>query len=222
MVNERVRGETLSCAWPTMSTADKTRMARQTAEYLGQLRELQSSRTESLGDPVYSAYLFCNDFGISHRPFSTDEELWEEMVKSLKHVHFWLSSRCETDEVGGWWVRFCPRLTTSTFLARVISTLMIRYYKRHQGKHLRPLSHRGDGYMGAETCIGAIVCSVCTNDRSSRRTLLPRWQYIQRLLPLDVMYNPPHPKNLSLSQNIYEKPLECKRSMYQKTKDVRR
>lgn len=100
MVNERVRGETLSCAWPTMSTADKTRVARQTAEYLGQLRELQSSRTESLGDPVYSAYLFCNDFGISHRPFFTDEELWEEMIKSLKHVHFWLSSRCETDEVG--------------------------------------------------------------------------------------------------------------------------
>ena len=87
MVNERVKGDTLSSAWPTMTEGDRARVTRQTAEYLSQLRELHSDRIQSLdGDPVYSAFLFRDEFGTPHGPFCTDEELWNEMAKALKDV----------------------------------------------------------------------------------------------------------------------------------------
>lgn len=38
------------------------------------------------GNPVYSAILFPNAYGIPHGPLSSDNEVWEEMTKPSKHV----------------------------------------------------------------------------------------------------------------------------------------
>lgn len=87
LLTKRIQGETLDAAWPTMTTADKERVAKQTAEYLLQLRQLQSSKMQSLGgQPLYSAFLFPNGYGVPNGPLSSDDELWEEMTKSLHMV----------------------------------------------------------------------------------------------------------------------------------------
>ncbi|KAB8206048.1 kinase-like domain-containing protein [Aspergillus parasiticus] len=84
LLTKRIQGRPLSEAWPTMSETDKERVAKQTAEYVTQLRELQSSKLESLGgQQLYSAFLFPNGYGIGHGPFSSDDELWAEMSLSL-------------------------------------------------------------------------------------------------------------------------------------------
>jgi aminoglycoside phosphotransferase len=87
MLTERICGEPLNVVWPTLSTADRERIAKQTAEYLLELRELQSLQMQSLdGGPIYSAFLFPNGYGVPHGPLSSDDELWGEMVKSLEKV----------------------------------------------------------------------------------------------------------------------------------------
>ncbi|CAG8026200.1 unnamed protein product [Penicillium salamii] len=86
-IMNRMKGQPLSEAWPTMSQTDKERVASQTAEYLKQLQELHSDRMESLGgQPLYDAFLFPPKYGVGHGPFSSDDELWAEMSKSLTHV----------------------------------------------------------------------------------------------------------------------------------------
>lgn len=81
LLTRRIQGQPLSELWPTMSWADKERVAKQTAEYLMQLRELRSDRMESIGgQPLYSAFLFPNGYGIGHGPISSDDELWAEML----------------------------------------------------------------------------------------------------------------------------------------------
>lgn len=87
MITKRIHGQTLEAAWPIMSTDEKERVAKETAEYLLQLRSLQSPQMQSLnGQPLYSAFLFQNDYGISHGPLSSDDELWKEMEKALEKV----------------------------------------------------------------------------------------------------------------------------------------
>jgi len=87
MISERVQGEPLSTAWPKMTITERQRVAMQTADYLGQLRKLQSNRIETLGgEPVYSAFLFPVGYGVPHGPLSTDDELWNELAKALKGV----------------------------------------------------------------------------------------------------------------------------------------
>lgn len=50
----RISGEPLSQAWSKLSTDEKDRIAKQTAEYLQQLRKLQSDNIQSLGGrPVF-------------------------------------------------------------------------------------------------------------------------------------------------------------------------
>lgn len=84
MISRRIRGEPLSAVWASMSTAERERVACQTAEFLRQLRPLHSPQMQSLqGRPIYSAFLFPDTYGIPHGPFSSDDELWEEMAKSL-------------------------------------------------------------------------------------------------------------------------------------------
>lgn len=84
---KRVRGEPLSSLWATMPTRDKERVAKQTAEYLIQLRQLHSPRMQSLGgQPLYSVFLFPTGYGLPHGPFSSDDELWSEMAMALKGV----------------------------------------------------------------------------------------------------------------------------------------
>lgn len=87
MLTERICAEPLNVVWPTLSIADRERIAEQTAKYLLELRELQSPQMQSLdGGPIYSAFLFLNGYGAPHGPFSSDDELWGEMVKSLENV----------------------------------------------------------------------------------------------------------------------------------------
>lgn len=87
LFTERIQGQSLDAAWPTMTTVDKERVAMQTAEYILQLRKLQSPQMQSLDEqPVYSAFLFPNGYGVPHGPLSSDDELWNEMDKALGKV----------------------------------------------------------------------------------------------------------------------------------------
>jgi hypothetical protein len=84
---KRIQGHPLNEVWSTLCGADKERIAKQTAEYLIQLRTLHSSRMESLnGQPLYNAFLFINDYGIGHGPLSSGDELWAEMSLALTNV----------------------------------------------------------------------------------------------------------------------------------------
>lgn len=87
IITKRIRGEPLSAVWGSMSTAERDRVAKQTADFLLQLRQLRSPRMQSLGGrPIFSAFLFPNGYGLPHGPLSSDDELWEEMTKSWKGV----------------------------------------------------------------------------------------------------------------------------------------
>ncbi|KAJ0421477.1 kinase-like domain-containing protein [Aspergillus carlsbadensis] len=58
---KRVPGVPLIEAWPSLSTPEKEHIARQTADYLLQLRELQCDKMQALGGhPIYSNFLFKN------------------------------------------------------------------------------------------------------------------------------------------------------------------
>lgn len=87
VLTKRLRGKPLSALWATMPTADRERVARQTAEFLMQLRALNSPQMQSLGrQPLYSAFLFPNGYGLPHGPLSSDNDLWAEMSEALKGV----------------------------------------------------------------------------------------------------------------------------------------
>lgn len=74
---EHIPGELLSEAWPKLSTSEKESIARQTGEYLLQLRELQSDKTQALtGRPFYSNFLFPDkESELPHGPVASDDEL---------------------------------------------------------------------------------------------------------------------------------------------------
>ncbi|KAG2415573.1 hypothetical protein HFD88_006764 [Aspergillus terreus] len=82
----RIPGEPLSEAWPNLSTEQRGNIARQTAEYLLQLRNLQADNIQALGGgPVYSNFLFKNPVPNSpHGPLASDDELWADMERGLK------------------------------------------------------------------------------------------------------------------------------------------
>ncbi|XP_044723826.1 phosphotransferase enzyme family domain-containing protein [Hirsutella rhossiliensis] len=88
LITKRIPGTTLKEAWPAMSETEKEAIAKQTADCLSQLRKLCSAKIQSLGaEPVYSAFLFCNGYGLPHGPLSSDDQLWEEMTtEALQHV----------------------------------------------------------------------------------------------------------------------------------------
>ncbi|RDA88219.1 hypothetical protein CP532_0360 [Ophiocordyceps camponoti-leonardi (nom. inval.)] len=87
LVSKRVPGSTLYELWPTMSETERESVAKQTADYLRQLRSLTSTRMEGLGgEPIYSSFLFLVGDDIPHGPLASDEELWEEMAKALSKV----------------------------------------------------------------------------------------------------------------------------------------
>ncbi|KAJ6111040.1 hypothetical protein N7486_003275 [Penicillium sp. IBT 16267x] len=77
----RIPGEPLNEAWPKLSTDEKERIAKQTAEYLQQLRTLQSDKIESLGGrPVFSNFLFKDkDSETPHGPLASDDDLWDDI-----------------------------------------------------------------------------------------------------------------------------------------------
>ncbi|RHZ63012.1 hypothetical protein CDV55_106300 [Aspergillus turcosus] len=84
----RIPGEPLSKAWPKLSTVEKGNIARQTAEYLLQLRKLQSDKIQALGGrPIYSNFLFHdNDTDRPHGPLASDDELWADMEQGLNET----------------------------------------------------------------------------------------------------------------------------------------
>lgn len=84
-IMSRIDGITLKEAWPNLSDVDRVRIAKQTADYLVQLRGLRSDRVQSIdGGPLYNAFLFRNEYGHPNGPFSSDDELWEGMAKALE------------------------------------------------------------------------------------------------------------------------------------------
>lgn len=84
---EQLQGETFESAWPKLSSANKARIAEQTANYLLQLRKLQSPVMGNLeGKPIYATFLFLDGYGIPHGPLSTDTELWEVLSNVVRHI----------------------------------------------------------------------------------------------------------------------------------------
>lgn len=87
IVNEKLAGQTLNIAWPRLSPDERRRIAKQTADYITELRKLHSPRIQSLtGEPVYSTFLFLAGPTAPHGPFSSDQELWAELDKALVNV----------------------------------------------------------------------------------------------------------------------------------------
>ncbi|CAI7674349.1 unnamed protein product [Penicillium discolor] len=81
---ERVPGVPLEEIWPSIPQPDQERLARQTAEYLGQLRSFHSAQMQSLHGPVWCFHLFHNDeVGVTNGPLGTADELWDILMKSL-------------------------------------------------------------------------------------------------------------------------------------------
>ncbi|OJJ65558.1 hypothetical protein ASPBRDRAFT_35837 [Aspergillus brasiliensis CBS 101740] len=82
---ERIPGEPLSTVWPSLSFEQRESIAKQTAEYLLELREIQSNRMQSLGGgPVFNNSLFAyGDDSYPRGPFASDDELWVEMEREL-------------------------------------------------------------------------------------------------------------------------------------------
>lgn len=86
-IMERMKGQPLEQAWPSMSETDRERVAKQTAEYLMELRGLTSDRMESLGGkPLYNGFLFDSDYKVGHGPLSSKDQLWDIMSSNLSHV----------------------------------------------------------------------------------------------------------------------------------------
>ncbi|KAF1996162.1 kinase-like protein [Amniculicola lignicola CBS 123094] len=98
MVTERIPGNVLDTIWTTLLPAEKEKIAKQTVDYLFQLRQLRSSRMQSLDEqPLYSAFLFLDGFGVPHGPLCSDDELWADLVTVLsklpEKVHLQLRGR---------------------------------------------------------------------------------------------------------------------------------
>lgn len=67
------------------STNEKEHIARQTADYLLQLRKLRADNMQAFdGRPIYSNFLFpSKDFELPHGPLASDDELWADMEQGL-------------------------------------------------------------------------------------------------------------------------------------------
>ncbi|KAI9680870.1 MAG: hypothetical protein M1817_004310 [Caeruleum heppii] len=84
---ERVPGQTLEAAWPTLSTEKRARIARETGEYLNQLRRFQRPCFESVdGGPVHHGLLFGGDPSTPHGPFSTDDDFWKDLAVRVEKL----------------------------------------------------------------------------------------------------------------------------------------
>lgn len=84
---ERVEGETLEAAWPKLSSDAKDRIAEQTANFLQQLRNLQSDKMASIGDaPLYGGFLWLQNRDGPDGPFASDDELWQCMERRLEKL----------------------------------------------------------------------------------------------------------------------------------------
>ncbi|PWY95706.1 kinase-like protein [Aspergillus sclerotioniger CBS 115572] len=87
LLMRRIPGSPLSNLWPDLTISEKENIAQQTANYLMQLRKLQSDKLQSLGGkPLYSAFLFQDEHDVPHGPISSDDDLWSELELALEGV----------------------------------------------------------------------------------------------------------------------------------------
>lgn len=84
---EKVKGQTIQEAWPTMSLPEKEHIADQVAGCIQQLQQLHSPAMESLnGRPLYSGWLFLDGRDTPHGPLSSDLELQQSLAPALKEL----------------------------------------------------------------------------------------------------------------------------------------
>lgn len=86
-ITRRIEGITLDKAWPSLSETEKHGIAKQTSDYLTQLRTLHSDQIESLDHgPLHASLLFAGRDGSPHGPLKSDGELWDEMAGGIKQL----------------------------------------------------------------------------------------------------------------------------------------
>ncbi|KAI9372627.1 aminoglycoside phosphotransferase, partial [Aspergillus egyptiacus] len=84
MLQERIKGQTLEEAWPTLSESQKTSIADQFVEIRKKLRSLRSDSIQAVDQgPCYPALLFPGH--APHGPFHSDLELWNAITTTLHH-----------------------------------------------------------------------------------------------------------------------------------------
>ncbi|GAM88607.1 hypothetical protein ANO11243_066410 [Dothideomycetidae sp. 11243] len=84
MLLERIQDEILEEAWPNLTAEDKSRIAQQVADYIGQLRKLQSPKMCGIdGGPLFSDFLFLAGFENPHGPFTSTHEIRTDMEQAM-------------------------------------------------------------------------------------------------------------------------------------------
>lgn len=82
VLQERIQGQTLEQAWPSLSESQKLAIADQVIGVLSQLRQITSKSIQSVDQsPCFPSLLFSDRD--SHGPFHSDLELWEAISLSL-------------------------------------------------------------------------------------------------------------------------------------------
>jgi aminoglycoside phosphotransferase (APT) family kinase protein len=85
VLNERISGQTLEEAWPSLSDPQKLAIADQVVQVRKQLRSVTSTSIQCIDQsPCYPGLLF---FDLEPRgPFHSDQELWDTLSISLYHL----------------------------------------------------------------------------------------------------------------------------------------
>lgn len=85
VLNERIGGQTLEEAWPSLSEPQKVAIADQVVQVRKQLRSITSTSIQCVDQsPCYPGLLF---FDLEpHGPFHTDKELWDALALKLQHL----------------------------------------------------------------------------------------------------------------------------------------
>lgn len=84
---KRMEGIPLTKAWPNLQEDEKRNIAKQTCEYLAQLRTLQSDWIEGLDHkPIYDSFLFSGPDNTPYGPLKSDDELWDAMAGNIKQL----------------------------------------------------------------------------------------------------------------------------------------
>lgn len=85
VMNERIVGQTLEEAWPSLSEPQRIDIADQVVQVRKQLRSITSTSIQCVDQtPCYPGLLF---FDLEPRgPFHSDQELWDALAISLGHL----------------------------------------------------------------------------------------------------------------------------------------
>jgi hypothetical protein len=79
VLQERIQGQTLEQAWPSLSESQKMAIADQVIEVRNQLRSITSTSIQSVDQsPCYPGLLFSD-----RRTFHSDLELWDAISRTL-------------------------------------------------------------------------------------------------------------------------------------------